>query len=251
MTQEGARCFVSRFRWPSHLQKQLRSSMVPPIIHIVDDDASFRGAIGDLLSACGYRVSLWDSAEPFVAMISDDEAACIILDVQMAGFSGPQVQSRLVAMGLNLPIIFISGYADVPTAVHVMKEGAEDFLTKPVIKAVLLEAIDRALHRYQMARAQNGRLATLRLRYARLTRRERDVFTLLVRGKPHKQIAYQLGTTERTVKLHRHNIMQKIEAQSLAELAVIAEQLGLQPFSPSGAVETGDMVDATEISGTP
>jgi len=225
--------------------------MVPPIIHIVDDDASFRGAIGDLLSACGYRVSLWDSAEPFVAMISDDEAACIILDVQMAGFSGPQVQSRLVAMGLNLPIIFISGYADVPTAVHVMKEGAEDFLTKPVIKAVLLEAIDRALHRYQMARAQNGRLATLRLRYARLTRRERDVFTLLVRGKPHKQIAYQLGTTERTVKLHRHNIMQKIEAQSLAELAVIAEQLGLQPFSPSGAVETGDMVDATEISGTP
>jgi FixJ family two-component response regulator len=225
--------------------------MVPPIIHIVDDDASFRGAVGDLLSACGYRVSLWDSAEPFVATISDNEAACIILDVQMAGFSGPQVQSRLLAEGLNLPIIFISGYADVPTAVHAMKEGAEDFLTKPVIKTVLLEAIDRALYRYQMARAQNRRLATLRLRYARLTRRERDVFTHLVRGKPHKQIAYQLGTTERTVKLHRHNIMQKIEAQSLAELAVIAEQLGLQPFSASGAVETGDLVDATELSGTP
>ena len=127
--------------------------MAPPIIHIVDDDASFRGAVGDLLSACGYRVSLWDSAEPFVATISDNETSCIILDVQMAGLSGPQVQSRLVAEGLNLPIIFISGYADVPTAVHAMREGAEDFLTKPVIKVVLLEAIDRALSRYQISKS--------------------------------------------------------------------------------------------------
>ena len=217
--------------------------MVPPIIHIVDDDASFRGAVGDLLSACGYRVSLWDSAEPFVATISDNEPACIILDVQMAGFSGAQVQSRLIAEGLILPIIFISGYADVPTAVHAMREGAEDFLTKPVIKVVLLEAIDRALSRYQITRAQVGRLATLRLRYTRLTRRERDVFALLVRGKPHKQIAYQLGTTERTVKLHRHNIMQKIETQSLAELAVIAERLGLLPPLSSGASERPDPID--------
>ena len=117
-----------------------------------------------------------------------------------------------------------------------MKEGAEDFLTKPVTKTVLLAAIDRALCRYQTLKAQDERLERLRLRYSQLTRRERDVFALLVRGKPHKQIAYQLGTTERTVKLHRHSIMQKIEVQSLAELAVIADRLGLLPPLSSGAV---------------
>jgi FixJ family two-component response regulator len=211
--------------------------MASPTIHVVDDDASFRTAVGDLLRACGYKISLWDSAESFLGAISDSEMSCILLDVQMEGLGGPQVQRHLVALGSKVPIVFISGHVDVPTTVHAMKEGAEEFLTKPVSKTALLEAIDRALCRYQKVKAQDERLERLRFRYSRLTRREREVFALLVRGKPHKQIAYQLGTTERTVKLHRHSIMQKIEVQSLAELAVIAERLGLL------ASETRDPVD--------
>jgi RNA polymerase sigma factor (sigma-70 family) len=143
--------------------------------------------------------------------------------------SGPELQQRLGELGCTLPVIFVTGHGNIPTSVKAIKTGAEDFLTKPVGKEELLEAIDRAVKRYEDRRQQDARMATLRAYFARLTAREREVLALLVRGKPHKQIAYTLGTSERTIKLHRHNVMQKFEVQSVAQLAVIAERLGLLP----------------------
>lgn len=197
-----------------------------PIVHIVDDDVSFRAAIGDLLSACGYTVALYESATQLLNGLPGDEPACILLDVQMAGLSGPQLQDQLAESGCRLPIVFVTGHGDIPTTVRAMKAGADDFLTKPIPKDRLLDAIQRALLRYEEVRTQDSRIASLRSLVSRLTPREHEVFALLVRGKPHKQIAYALGTTERTVKMHRHNVMQKCQVQSLAELAVFAERLG-------------------------
>jgi len=198
-----------------------------PTIHVVDDDASFRDSCGELLKACGYRVSLYESADQLLKTISDGEPACILLDVQMAGLKGPQLQERLQALGCRLPIVFISGHNDVATTVKTIKAGAEDFLTKPVQKDRLLNAIGRALTRYDDMREKDVQAAILRAHVARLTPREVEVFHLLVRGKLHKQIAFTLGVSERTVKSHRHGIIEKLQVRSLAELAVIAERLGL------------------------
>jgi RNA polymerase sigma factor (sigma-70 family) len=197
------------------------------MIHIVDDDASFRAAVGEVLMASGYRVSLYESAQEFLKNLTPDEPACVLLDVQMVGLSGPQLQEHLASVGKKLPIVFITGYGDIPTSVQTIKAGAEDFLTKPAPKEKLLEAINRALARYQNLQESANRIAVLRSLLARLSPREREVLLLLVRGKPHKQIAYEIGTSERTVKLHRHNLMEKLELRSLAELAVVAERLGL------------------------
>ncbi|MGO9699192.1 MAG: response regulator transcription factor [Xanthobacteraceae bacterium] len=205
------------------------TNVPPPIIHIVDDDAAFRSAIGDLLSACGYTVALYESAGHLLKTPPTDEPACILLDVQMAGFSGPQLQDHLAELGCGLPIVFITGHGDIPTSVRTIRAGAEDFLTKPVRKERLLEAIERALVRYEETRQQVQGIAALHSLLSRLTPREHEVFALLVRGKLHKQIGHALRTSERTVKMHRHNIMQKFGVQSLAELAVIAERLGLLP----------------------
>ena len=205
--------------------------MPSAMIHIVDDDASFRMAVGELLMASGYRVSLYESAREFLKNKKTDEPACVLLDVQMADLSGPQLQDHLASVGQKLPIVFITGYGDIPTSVQTIKAGAEDFLTKPAPKEKLLEAINRALARYRNSQEDTNRITVLRSLFARLTPREREVLLLLVRGKPHKQIAYEIGTSERTVKLHRHNIMEKLEIRSLAELAVFAERLGLLPKS--------------------
>ena len=197
-----------------------------PVIHVVDDDPAFRTAIGDLLRACDYRVALHESAADLLEKPPGDEPACILLDVQMAGCSGPQLQDQLAAMGKTPPIIFVTGHGDIPTTVRTIKAGAEDFLTKPVSKACLLETIERALAHGEAAREQDGRAAALRSLKARLTAREHDVFALPARGKPHKQIAYALGTSERKAKLHRRNVL-KFGARSLADLAVAADRLGL------------------------
>ena len=199
----------------------------PPKIYIVDDDTSFRTAMGDLLVACGFSVVSCESATQLLEMSLGNERACILLDVRMADLTGPQLQDRLAELGCRLPIVFISGHGDIPTTVRTIKAGAEDFLTKPVEKERLLAAMERALVRHREMRAQEGELADQRMRLSRLTPREHEVLAMLVRGKLHKQIAHELGTAERTVKLHRHNLMQKFEVRSLAELAVIAERLGL------------------------
>jgi len=198
-----------------------------PVIYVVDDDPAFRTAIGDLLRACDYRVELRDSATDLLENPPGDAPACILLDVQMAGCSGPQLQDRLAALGSTPPIIFLTGHGDIPTSVRTIKAGAEDFLTKPVGKARLLETIERALAHGEAARERDSRTEALRSTMARLTTREFDVFALLARGKPHKQIAYALGISERTVKFHRRNVLQKFGARSLADLAVAADRLGL------------------------
>ena len=198
-----------------------------PTVYVVDDDASFRTALGHLLTASGFKAVPCESATQLLERSLGDEPACILLDVQMAGLSGPQLQDRLAELGCRLPIVFISGHGDIPTTVQTIKAGAEDFLTKPVETEKLLAAIGRALVRYQDMREQEGQITALRMRLSRLTPREHEVLAMLVRGKMHKQIAHELGTSERTVKLHRHNLMEKFDVRSLAELAVIADRLGL------------------------
>ncbi|MBB4367659.1 FixJ family two-component response regulator [Bradyrhizobium sp. cir1] len=207
--------------------------MVPGLVHVVDDDASFRTAIERRLKLAGYDVVTYASAQDFLnAALDDEQPGCILLDVRIPGLSGPELQSRLIAAGSTLPIIFLTGHADTPTTVQAIKAGAEDFLTKPVSSELLLDAIARALARQDAARSHRGRLEAFRAHLATLTQRERQVFDLIVRGKINKQIAYELGTTERTVKAHRHQVMEKMQVHSLAELVSIAERLGM--LDPNG-----------------
>ncbi len=201
---------------------------MPGLVHVVDDDASFRTAIERRLKLAGYEVATYATAEGLLDADPDDaQPGCILLDVRIPGLSGPDLQGCLIARGSTLPIIFLTGYADTPTTVRAMRAGAEDFLTKPVSSEQLLDAIERALARQNAARAQRGRLATFRACLATLTHRERQVFDLIVRGRINKQVAHELGTTERTVKAHRHQVMEKMQVPSLAELVSIAERLGM------------------------
>jgi FixJ family two-component response regulator len=198
------------------------------IVHIVDDDASFRTATARLLRACGYAVESYESAERFLTRLPENPGvSCILLDVKMPGAGGPELQDRLHAAGLALPIIFLTGHADIPTTVHVIKAGADDLLTKPVEKDTLIEAIERALSRVRAMQGKDAQLGPLRALVSHLTPRERQVFERVVRGKMNKQIARELGTTERTIKAHRHQVMEKMRVTSLAELVVIAERLGM------------------------
>ena len=169
------------------------------------------------------------TAAEFLACPLSSGPACVLLDLQMDGLNGLQLQDRISERGCRLPIVFISAYGDIPTTVQTIKAGAEDFLTKPVTRDKLLKTIERALARYETTQAQEDRISTIRSLFAQLTPREREVFNLLVRGKPHKQISYDLGISERTVKLHRHQLAEKLKVRSLAELAVIAERLRLLP----------------------
>jgi FixJ family two-component response regulator len=202
-------------------------SAMPPVLHVVDDDASFRTAMGRLLRASGYEVVLYQSGDEFLESPRNNEPGCILLDIRMAGLSGLELQDRLRKMDSILPIVFLTGHGDIPTSVRAIKAGAEDLLSKPVEKKVLVEAIERALARYRERRAEHDRLGALRALVAALTPRETEVFSLMVRGKLNKKIAHELGTSERTIKAHRHSIMQKLQVQSVAEAVSIAERLGI------------------------
>jgi FixJ family two-component response regulator len=206
-----------------------------PTIHVVDDDAPFRTAMGRLLGACGYRVALYESAAQLLAQPMSSEPGCILLDVQMAGLTGPQLQDRLITLGNRLPIVFLTGHGDIPTSVQAIKAGAEDFLTKPVAKDKLVAVIERALVQDAQRRAQDQQHDALRARLSRLTPRENEVLAHVVRGRLNKQIAGDLGMSERTVKAHRQKVMQKCEAKSLAELVLIAEMLGIISAKGEGA----------------
>ncbi len=197
------------------------------LIHVVDDDASFRTAVARLLRAAGYQVALYESGDEVLKNSPGEGPGCILLDIRMAGLDGLQLQARLRQMDSILPIVFLSGHGDIPTSVKAMKGGAEDFLSKPVSKSTLLEAVERALARYREQRHQRDRLGSLRALVTTLTPREREVFALVVRGRLNKQIAYELGTSERTIKAHRHAVMQKLKVVSLAEAVSIAERLGM------------------------
>ena len=209
-----------------------------PVIHVVDDDNSFRSAIARLLRVSGYQVALYNSADRILEQPLGATSGCILLDVRMPGLSGPDLQARLIAAGNPLPIVFLTGHGDIPTSVRAIKAGAEDFLSKPVSKKTLIEAIQRALVRYDDTRERNLQLGALRALVASLTPREKQVFALLVRGKLNKQIAHELGTSERTIKAHRHAVMQKLKVQSLAEAVSIAERLELLAAPVAGKHET-------------
>jgi FixJ family two-component response regulator len=180
------------------------------------------------LKIAGYQVATYPSAQQLLDRLPDEnEPGCILLDVQIPGLSGPELQGRLNELGSMLPIVFLTGHADTPTTVRTIKAGADDFLTKPVDSEQLLGAIERALVHHAALRGERRKLEEMEALVAALTPRERQVFALVVRGKLNKQIAYELGTTERTIKAHRHQVMEKMKVQSLAELVSIAERLGM------------------------
>jgi FixJ family two-component response regulator len=197
------------------------------IIHVVDDDASFRTAVARLLQTSGYRIALYKSGTEFLENPPGPGRGCILLDMRMAGVGGLELQTRLLGQGYILPIVFLSGHGDIPTTVQAIKGGAEDFLSKPVTKKKLIQTIQRALDRYEERRSQQETLLAVRARFSTLTNRENQVFMLIVRGKLNKQIAHELGTSERTIKLHRHNIMEKLGVRSVAGLVSMAAQIGL------------------------
>jgi FixJ family two-component response regulator len=209
------------------------------LVHIVDDDASFRTAMERRLKKAGYEVAIYPSALDVLDRLpSESEAGCILLDVRIPGLSGPELQDRLRKLGSTLPIVFLSGYADVQTTVRTIKAGAEDFLTKPVSSEDLLAAVERALAHQLAARGPRDKLDTVRAHIATLTPREREVFELIVRGNTNKQVGNVLGATERTIKAHRHRVMEKMQVQSLAELVSLAERAGVLGNS-SGSRQPG------------
>jgi FixJ family two-component response regulator len=191
-------------------------------IYIVDDDAAVREALSSLLRASGKNVRLFTSGAEFVSFERDDTPACLILDLKMPGLNGLDVQRFVSA---TIPIIFLTGRADVGSTVKAMKGGASDFLTKPVDEALLLAAVERALDQDRIARRDALHHADLLGRYRSLTRREQEVLPLLVKGLPNKQTAAELGITEYTVQIHRGNIMRKMKADSFAALVRLAETL--------------------------
>lgn len=204
--------------------------MTAAIIHVVDDDASFRTAVTRLLRAAKYEVRGYASAAEFLNAAPCAEPGCIILDLRMPGVSGLDLQESLARMEERLPIIFLTGYGDIPASVRAVKAGALDFLTKPVRSETLLPAIQNALAVDAKARAKRAVLSDLQENYESLTPREREVLAHLIAGKLNKQIAFDLGTSERTIKAHRGSIMRKLDIKSVAELARLAQQLGIEPI---------------------
>ena len=202
-------------------------SPVGPVIHIVDDDKSYRTAIARMVEASGFRIAVYGSGDEILAHPPDPGPGCILLDLQMRGLNGLELQDLLAEKAPLLPIVFLSGHGDIHSSVQAMKAGAEDFLEKPVSGTALLETIGQALLRYEARRKAYDRAHSLQALVEGLTAREYQVFDLMVRGKRNKQIAYCLGTSERTVKAHRHSIMEKLGVGSLAEAVSIAEGLGL------------------------
>lgn len=200
------------------------------LVHVVDDDDSFRNAIERRLKLAGYQVAAYPSAQQLLDRLPNEgEPSCILLDVQIPGVSGPELQGRLNEIGSMLPIVFLTGHVDTATTVRAIKAGAEDVLTKPIESEQLLGAIERALARYAEVHRERQKLDGIRALVSELTPREWQVFSLVVRGKLNKQIAHELGTTERTIKAHRQQVMEKMKVQSLVELVALAERLWAVP----------------------
>jgi FixJ family two-component response regulator len=197
------------------------------IVFVIDDDPSIRDTLEDLLQSVGLAVRVFGSAQEFLATERPDAPACLVLDVRLPGQSGLDVQRLLVASGIDLPIVFISGHGDVPMAVQALKAGAIEFLTKPFRDQSLLDAIQAGIERDRIRRREAVVLADLRTRLDSLTEREREIMALVVTGRLNKQIAAALQVSEVTVKVHRGNIMRKMQAESLPELVRIADRLCL------------------------
>lgn len=197
----------------------------PSMVFIIDDDAGVRTAMQRLLKSVGLNAEVFAAPQDFLKRKRPDVSSCLILDVRLPNTSGLEVQRKLVEAGVHIPIIFITAYADVPMTVKAMKSGAVEFLTKPVRDQDLVDAIQQALDRDRRVRQEQNEMAELRRRYEGLTPRERQVMRLVALGMPTKQIASVLGTSEVTAKVHRSQMMHKMQAESLVELGRIAERL--------------------------
>ena len=200
-----------------------------PIVHVVDDDASFLTAVSRLLRANGFSVKTYSSAHKFLAKRDTDAPGCVLADLQMPEMNGLDLQSALAQTPNPLPILFLTGHGDIPSSVQAMRDGAEDFLEKRAPKEKLLEAVTRALGRDSREREARDRQRELRARFDTLSEREREVLSHVVQGRLNKQIAWDLGIHERTVKLHRTAITTKLKVQSVAELTKLTQKAGIFP----------------------
>lgn len=200
----------------------------PVVVHVIDDDLSSLIASSRLLRNAGYGVRVYATAAEFLAD-APEEAGCLVLDLRLPGTSGLDLQARLTTAENPLPIVFLTGHGDIPKSVRAMRAGAVDFLTKPVEAPVLLNAVARAVARDAVNRAVRTRQLEARARYSRLTPREREVFAHLISGQLNKQIGFDLGISERTTKIHRHQVLVKMEADSVADLVRLAGDLGIVP----------------------
>ncbi len=200
-----------------------------PVVHVVDDDDDVRVATARLLHAAGYAVQSYASAAEFMARMPIVEPGCVVLDVQLPGASGLQLHETLARGADELPVIFVTGHGNIPMSVRAMKAGAVDFLTKPVPRKALLTAVAQALARDVAARGARAHRREVQARYDRLTPREREVFAHLIGGQLNKQVAFDLGTAERTIKAHRHSVMEKLEAESITDLIGVAAELQIAP----------------------
>jgi RNA polymerase sigma factor (sigma-70 family) len=198
-----------------------------PTVFIVDDDPSIRDSLQFLLGSVGLEVRSFPSAREFLAGVDSITSGCLLLDVRMPGMNGLDLQKELADAQIYIPIIFITGHGTVPMSVRAMKAGAVDFLQKPFDEQDLINAVSQAIEQDRQARREKDELREIHKRIDSLTPREYEVFTLLVAGMLNKQVAYRLGTTERTIKAHRRKIMEKMKAESLADLVRHAERLGV------------------------
>jgi FixJ family two-component response regulator len=212
------------------------------LVFVVDDDPSVRGAIKRLVGAVGFNVRTFASGQEFLEAELPDVPGCVVTDVRMPGLSGLDLQREMQARHISLPVIFITGHGDIPMSVRAMKAGAVEFLAKPFRDQDLLDAISQAIESNRAARKQRAELAELETRFLFLTQREREVMALVVSGLLNKQIAHELGTSEKTVKVQRGQVMHKMHADSLADLVRMAEKLGIE--SPQGGNQPAERAKA-------